>query len=157
VRIHPGHARQSNQPLTVINRLRLHPRHVLAGTTLVAGIATAWSLWFSVGLGLIPCDLCWYQRILMYPLTVILGVATYEHRPQVWRTVIPLAVAGGVIAAYQSLLQITATSCAVGGGCGIVQWKLPVLGLTIPNLSLLAFLLILLGASIARELDFCSK
>jgi disulfide bond formation protein DsbB len=137
----------------VTDRIPINSRLILAATTVIAAIATIWSLWFSIELGLVPCDLCWYQRILMYPFTIVLGVAAYDQRPEVWRTVIPLAVGGGMIAAYHSLLQITATSCGVGGGCGIVHWKLPVLGLTIPNLSLLSFLLILLGVSAARELQ----
>lgn len=114
----------------------------LAGATLVATIATAGSLWFSLGLGLVPCELCWYQRILMYPLVVILGVATLERRPGVWRTVLPLALLGGGIAAYHSILQVTTDSCSFGGSCAIVQWQSPVVGLSIPNLSLLGFLLL---------------
>ncbi|MXR43068.1 disulfide bond formation protein B [Halobaculum sp. WSA2] len=122
----------------VHDRLRL----VLASATLIAGIATAGSLWFSLGLGLAPCDLCWYQRILMYPLVVILGVATIEARPAVWRTVIPLSVPGGVTAAYHSILQVTTTTCSFEGSCAAVQWQAPILELTIPNLSLLAFLFV---------------
>ncbi|WP_114579597.1 disulfide bond formation protein B [Saliphagus sp. LR7] len=120
------------------DRIRL----VLGSATLVAGIATAGSLWFSFGLGLVPCDLCWYQRILMYPLVVVLSVATIEARPAVWRTVIPLSVLGGVTAAYHSVLQATTTTCSFGGSCGAVQWQEPIFGLTIPNLSLLAFILV---------------
>lgn len=117
------------------DRIRLF----LGSATLVAGIATAGSLWFSLGLGLVPCDLCWYQRILMYPLVVVLGVATIKARPAVWRTVIPLSVLGGVIAVYHSVLQATTTTCSFDGSCATVQWQAPILGLTIPNLSLLAF------------------
>ncbi|MFC4451979.1 disulfide bond formation protein B [Halorussus aquaticus] len=120
------------------DRIRL----VLGSATLIAGIATAGSLWFSLGLGLVPCDLCWYQRILMYPLVVVLGVATIEARPAVWRTVIPLSVIGGVTAANHSVLQATTTTCSFEGSCAAVQWQAPMLGLTIPNLSLLAFLLV---------------
>jgi hypothetical protein len=76
---------------------------VLGSATLIAGIATAGSLWFS--LGLVPCDLCWYQRILMYPLVMVMGVAAIEARPTVWRTSIPLSVLGGVIATYHTVLQ----------------------------------------------------
>lgn len=114
----------------------------LASGTLVAIVATAGSLWFSLGLGLVPCDLCWYQRILMYPLIVILGVATVERRPGVYRTVLPLSLLGLLIASYHSVLQATTTTCSFGGVCAVVQWRLPLLGLTIPNLSLTAFVLI---------------
>jgi len=105
----------------------------------VAAFATAGSLWFSLGLGLNPCTLCWYQRILMYPLVVVLGVATLERRPGVYRTVLPLTLPGLGIAAYHSVLQATTTRCTLAGPCAAVQWRAPVVGLTVPNLSLLAF------------------
>lgn len=117
-------------------------REWLAAGTVVAVIATVGSLWFSLGLGLVPCELCWYQRILMYPLVVILGVAAFEMRSKVWRTVVPLSLLGTAIAAYHSVLQLTTTSCTFSGSCAVVQWRLPVLGMSIPNLSLTAFLLI---------------
>ncbi|MCD2200690.1 disulfide bond formation protein B (plasmid) [Halobacterium sp. NMX12-1] len=117
-------------------------RVVLGVATLVATIATLGSLWFSLGLGLVPCDLCWYQRILMYPQVVILGVATLESRLNVWRTVLPLSAAGIIIAAYQSYLQATTTTCGFEGACAVVQWRSPILRVTIPNLSLIAFVLV---------------
>jgi disulfide bond formation protein DsbB len=123
----------------------------LGTATAIAAVATAGSLWFSLGLGLIPCELCWYQRILMYPLVVVLGVATLERRAGVWKTALPLSVLGGTLAAYHSILQITAQSCSFGQPCGAVQWEAPVVGLTIPNLSLLGFLLVTLSVFAAVE------
>jgi len=111
----------------------------LSVATLVATVATAGSLWFSLGLGLTPCDLCWYQRILMYPLVAVLGVATAERRPAVVRTALPLVGVGLSLAAYHSYLQATMSECTIGGPCATVQWQSPVVGLTIPNLSLVAF------------------
>lgn len=120
----------------------LFPRALLAFGTLVALVATAGSLYLSLGLGLIPCELCWYQRILMYPLVAVLGVALVEGRETVYRTAIPLALPGAGIASYHSYIQIypNASSCTVG--CSAVQYT--VFGLTIPNLSLIAFVTILL-------------
>ncbi|SDG01902.1 disulfide bond formation protein B [Halorientalis regularis] len=118
------------------------PAAWLTAGTLVAAVATAGSLFFSLGLGLVPCDLCWYQRILMYPLVVVLGVATVELRPAVWKTALPLSLAGLALASYHSVLQVTSSSCAFGGACAAIQWRLPILGLTIPNLSLLGFALV---------------
>ncbi len=117
-------------------------RYWLAAATVIAAVATAGSLWFSLGLGLWPCKLCWYQRILMYPLVVVLGVATLERRDEVYRTALLLSVPGLVLAAYHSYLQASTSRCAFGGGCAFVQWRLPVLGLTIPNLSLVGFVLV---------------
>lgn len=124
-------------------------RIALVAGTVVAAVATAGSLWLSLGLGLTPCRLCWYQRILLYPLVVVLGVAAFEDRPGVLATAAPLAVAGAAVAAYHSWLQLTTTSCGFGTvSCAAVVWRSPVVGLTVPNLSLAAFLLILgaLGA-----------
>ena len=117
----------------------------LAAGTIVAAVATAWSLYLSLGLGLLPCELCWYQRILMYPLTVILGVAALENRSGVYRTALPLSVLGAGIAAYHSWLQVSGGSgtCSIGGGCSAVQYRF--LGLSVPNLSLIAFVLVSLA------------
>ena len=125
-------------------------RALLAFGTLVASVATAGSLYLSLGLGLVPCELCWYQRILMYPLVIVLGVAVLGDRSRVYRTALPLSVLGALLAAYHSWLQASAASgvCTVGS-CGAVQFR--VLGLTIPNLSLLAFLLVT-GALVALRL-----
>jgi disulfide bond formation protein DsbB len=124
-------------------------RSLLAALTLVAGVATAGSLYFSLGLGLVPCELCWYQRVLMYPLVVVGGVAALEVRLAAWKTVLPLSLGGFAVAAYHVYLQVTpaaAGSCSIGGGCAAIQY--PMLGglLTIPRLSLLAFLLVSLLA-----------
>ena len=43
----------------------------------VAAVSTAGSFWFSEVGGFVPCEFCWYQRILMYPLVVVLGVAVW--------------------------------------------------------------------------------
>ena len=124
----------------------------LAGATLVAAVATAGSLYLSEVLGLIPCELCWYQRILMYPLVIVVGVAALEKRVGAYRTALPLSITGVAVAAYHSYLQVAVepTTCTVGG-CGTVQYQ--VLGLTIPNLSLLAFVsisVVLMIAAIER-------
>lgn len=122
------------------------PRQLLGLATLVAVVATAGSLYFSLGLGLVPCELCWYQRILMYPLTVVLGVAAIENRPGVVRTALPLSVVGLVVATYHVILQVDPSmsgTCSVGGGCSSILY--PMVGglLTIPRLSLIAFVLVI--------------
>jgi disulfide bond formation protein DsbB len=140
-------------------------RRLLAATTVVALVATAGSLYASVGLGLVPCGLCWYQRICMYPLVVVLGVAAVEDRPGAWRTALPLAVVGAGVAAYHVALQArlvgTGGTCSIGGGCASVQY--PMLGrlLTIPRLSLVAFALVVAGlvvvAVAARETNVAGQ
>jgi disulfide bond formation protein DsbB len=119
-------------------------RALLVGSTLVAVVATLGSLWFSLGLGLSPCDLCWYQRILMYPLVVVLGVAAFDRNRTVWRTGLPLSAFGSALAAYHVYLQVapSGATCSVGGGCAAVRYPMAGGLLTIPRLSLFAFLLI---------------
>jgi disulfide bond formation protein DsbB len=123
---------------------RVGDEQLLAGGAAVALVATAGSLFLSEGWGLVPCRLCWYQRILMYPLVVVLGVATLEGRPGVARTALPLSVGGVAVSTYHSWLQVSAASggCGLGGGCSAVQYRLEPLGLTVPNLALVAFLLV---------------
>jgi len=120
--------------------VRVAVRQWLLAATLIATVASSGSLYLSLGLGLTPCHLCWYQRILMYPLVVILGVGTVETRVQVLRTASPFAIAGIVVAAYHSWLQATTATCGFSGTCAVVQYRL--LGMTIPNMSLVAFLLL---------------
>ena len=124
---------------------RFDPAALLAVGTLVALVATAGSLYLSLGLGLVPCELCWYQRILMYPLVVVFGVALVERRLGVYRTVLPLSTLGTVLAAYHSWLQLSAGGRCSFGGCAAVQLR--VVGLTIPNLSLVAFVLVTAAAA----------
>jgi disulfide bond formation protein DsbB len=124
------------------------PRAIVGLTTVVAAVATVGSLYFSLGLGLIPCELCWYQRILMYPLVVVLGVATLDGNERVWRTALPLSTFGTVVAAYHSYLQVNPDIggvCGVGGGCAAVLYPMAGGLLTIPRLSLVAFLLVTAG------------
>lgn len=67
--------------------------------------ATLGSLFFSEGLGFIPCTLCWYQRILMYPLAILLGIAFYHNDRSAYRNVLPFSVAGMLLSGYHYALQ----------------------------------------------------
>ncbi len=89
---------------------------------LVAIVATAGSLYFSEVRSFVPCALCWWQRILMYPLVVVLGVATFRQDAAVWRTALPLSVLGLGTSTYHYLVQkvpgfAPPASCASGVPC----------------------------------------
>ncbi|WP_336345558.1 disulfide bond formation protein B [Halalkalicoccus ordinarius] len=128
---------------------RIGSRGWLALGTLFAAVATAGSLYFSEVLGLVPCELCWYQRIFMYPLIPVLGIAAIENRPDVYRTALALAVPGAGIAAYHSAIQrLGGESCSIGSGCTTIQYEL--LGLSIPNMAFLAFVLVSVAVLAAR-------
>ena len=73
---------------------------------LVVTTATAGSLYFSEVVGLTPCLLCWYQRIAMYPLVLLLGVAWLAKDDGVWRYALPLSGLGFVISLYHYVIQL---------------------------------------------------
>lgn len=114
-----------------------------------AAIATAGSLFFSEVMQLPPCVLCWYQRIAMYPLAVILTVGILSRDSHVRRYVLPLALIGLTIAVYHNLLYYgilpeSITPCTAGVSCTSrqIEW----LGfITIPLMSLTAFTVITLS------------
>lgn len=120
--------------------------------TLAAWAAVAGSLFFSEVLALPPCDLCWWQRVLFYPLAWIFPAALLrrDHRGAVWYG-FPLAFGGWLIALYQSLLQwglIDQSSfipCSVGNPCGIVSWSWLNGLVTIPAIALAGFTVVLLS------------
>lgn len=125
---------------------------------LVAVVATLGSLYFSEVRLYVPCALCWYQRILMYPLVVVLGIASFKQDAQVVRYALPLAGLGALFAAYHYAQQkipgfAGPTLCRVGVPCTVeyINW----LGfITIPFLALVAFVLIialLLGVRYATK------
>ena len=77
----------------------------LYGAWVVSLVATFGSLYFSEIKGFIPCELCWYQRIFMYPLTLILGIGTFQNDSSVKKFVLPLALIGGSISLMHYLEQ----------------------------------------------------
>ena len=90
----------------------------------VAGVSTAASLWFSEVGGFIPCELCWYQRILMYPLVVVLGVAVWRGDDLLRWRVLPLSLLGMAVSGYHAQLQWfpnQGSSCDVAVPC-TQQW-----------------------------------
>lgn len=115
---------------------------------IVSLIATLGSLYFSEIKGYIPCELCWYQRIAMYPLSIILGIAAYENDNNMKKYVLPLSIIGGLISIFHYLEQkVPAMSaietCKRGVPCNVdyINW----LGfITIPFLAFIAFSLITL-------------
>jgi disulfide bond formation protein DsbB len=116
-------------------------RALLGAGWLIAVVATAGSLNYQYGLGLFPCELCWYQRILMYPLVVVLGYATLTDQVDAHRLLLPLSIPGIAVSAYHSYLQTTPRLQCSFAGCGRVQFRL--FGtLTIPNQALVAFSLL---------------
>lgn len=114
----------------------------------VAVIATMGSLYFSEVKGYIPCNFCWYQRILMYPLVIILGIAAVRKDERQSVYVSSLAMIGWLIAAVHYLMQKTSLFQTLESGCGIIPCAGEYINwygfITIPFLSLVAFTLIII-------------
>ena len=72
-----------------------------------AWIAMCGSLYFSEVKGYIPCTLCWYQRILMYPLTVIIAIGLLRRDWHLPYYILPLSIFGMCVSTYHYLLEKT--------------------------------------------------
>jgi len=120
------------------------------------GLSLAWavaltamlgSLYFSEVMGFIPCDLCWYQRILMYPLVLLLGIAAIRKDGNIAVYALPMSVIGFLLSSYHYMLQ--KTDWLDGSGdkfCSIVPCNTVYINwmgfITIPFLAGTAFLII---------------
>lgn len=120
----------------------------------IAAVATAGSLYYSEVAGFTPCKLCWFQRILMYPLALLLPIGLLRRDRGLAWYVVPLALLGGLIALYHVLLQKTSwfkDACAANGEVPCSSDYIYWLGfITIPVLALTAFVLILLAITAWR-------
>jgi disulfide bond formation protein DsbB len=126
----------------VIARINAASRYI---ALLAAWIATSGSLFMSEVLLWVPCVLCWYQRILMYPLTLLLTVGILRRDRGLHLYVLPLSLLGAIVALYHYLLVKTdflpLPPCTASIPCTIVYMN--VLGfINVPFLALTAFLLI---------------
>ena len=121
---------------------------------LVALTATLGSLYLSEVAHFVPCKLCWYQRIAMYPLVPILGVAALKRDPGVWRYTVPVAAIGAAISIYHYQLERfptqTSVSCSAEAPCTVVWiWKFHFV--SIPFMALSGFALIVALLIVARS------
>lgn len=114
---------------------------------LTAWVATSGSLYMSEALGWVPCLFCWYQRILMYPIALLLTVGLLKRDNGVNKYILALSIPGIVMAAYHYLYQKSdvlrgIAPCTVGVPCSAdyLNWLNGLV--TIPFLALIAFLII---------------
>ena len=115
------------------------------------------SLYFSEVTGFTPCTLCWYQRILMYPLAglITLGIMRRDHHLP--HLVLPFSLLGQGFSVYHFLLQKTPylgspSSCGIGVTCSTVwiDWFGIV---TIPLLAMGGFMVITTGMLLVIATD----
>ncbi len=112
----------------------------------VAGSAMAASLYYSEIAGFLPCEFCWYQRIAMYPLAVLLGVAVVTRRYIDIRFTAVIAVIGLALSVYHYQLQLFPDqgSACVGGVACTAKYVEAFGFATIPFMAGAAFLSVIL-------------
>lgn len=126
--------------------------HLVGIVSAVTGTATLGSLYLSEVAGYIPCDLCWVQRIFMYPLAVITTVALIRRRgADLWAYAVPLAAIGLPISIWHIVIQRLP---AAGGACDPAVpcssiWIERFGFVTIPVMAGAAFLLVLVAGWVA--------
>ena len=131
---------------------------------------TAWTLLFAAAMlalcaslavlfigeimGQAPCNLCWFQRAFMFPLAIILPIAAYRSDADVWVYGLPLAIAGGVVAAFHTLVYFGLVSEAIrpctatGPSCSGADMTIG--GAPLPLLSLVTFSVIATSLVVAK-------
>ena len=119
---------------------------LLVSAWLLATLSTAGALFMGEVMGMTPCNLCWFQRVAMFPLVVILGMAAYRNQREGAWYALPLAVFGAATALYQTLLIAgwvpkAWVPCGAGASCANQSLEF-FYGIQIPWLSLAAFVLI---------------
>ena len=115
---------------------------------LVSASATAGSLFYSEIANYVPCELCWFQRICMYPLSILTLLMALANDHRAARYLLPLPIVGAGLAIYHMLVergvvgQSAGCSISAPGGCA-TKWVDEFGYLTIPTLTLTAFALVL--------------
>lgn len=129
------------------NFLRKIPDQIIHYALLIqAAIATGWSLFFSEVMELPPCVLCWYQRIAMYPIVILVMVGILRNDKKLYVNVLALSIPWLIISIYHNLLYWnilpeSVAPCTQGVSCTtkFFEW----FGfITIPFMALVAFTVI---------------
>ena len=128
-------------------------KNALLFAFIVALIATSGSLFYSEIAGYDPCKLCWFQRIFMYPLIILFGIALIKKTRSVVHYAIPMSIIGGFIAAYHYAIQRLnySASCSADGTSCTAKYMFHYGYITIPMMALTAFILIIILCFILRS------
>lgn len=119
------------------------------------------SLYYSEVRGYIPCQLCWYQRILIYPIVVIIIVGLIRNDKKLYLYVLPLGIIGWLIAFYHTLLQNgivpeTSITCDITASCG-TKYVNYFGFISIPVMALIAFSVIIASMLIMKKSSQITK
>lgn len=112
---------------------------------LIAAVSMAGSLYFSESANFVPCKLCWFQRIAMYPLAVLLLIAAARRDDGIRRYAIPLASIGAAISTYHYLIEwrpsLGSGTCDITAPC-TVPWFRQFGFISLPFMALSGFVAI---------------
>ncbi|MCL5432699.1 MAG: disulfide oxidoreductase [Patescibacteria group bacterium] len=132
--------------------IKLINRNFLILGFIIACFATLGSLYFSEIAGFIPCRLCWFQRIFMYPQSVLFLIAYIKKDKNIFNYTLYLSLIGAVISLYHIYVQrfVTVAVCAIGESC-TTNFFTYFGYITIPVMSLTAFILILILSILKKK------
>ena len=122
---------------------------------IIASVSTIGSIFFSFVMEFAPCVLCWYQRIFLFPLVIILAIGLFPFDKSVVKYAFPLAIAGWLTALYHNLVYAkiipeSIQPCTQGVSC--TEEYINLFGfLSIPMLSLLSFSIIIVFLVILKK------
>jgi disulfide bond formation protein DsbB len=127
---------------------------------LVALVTTLGSLYFSQVAHFTPCALCWYQRIAMYPLSIVLLVAAIRRDRGIAWYVVPVATIGALFATYHTQLQAFpqqhSAFCTLTEPCTVrYVWEFGFVSL--PFMALSAFVFIITMTVLAARADISEE
>ena len=129
--------------MTSFPLLAPHKWRPLGAAWTIALLSSLAVLFVGEVMGQAPCDLCWFQRAFMFPLAIVLAVGAFGSDGGTWRYGLPLAVIGGGVALYHSLLYAGVIAEALepcGQGPSCTDAAMTIFGfLPLPFLSLAAF------------------
>ncbi|MFA7245472.1 MAG: disulfide bond formation protein B [Candidatus Magasanikbacteria bacterium] len=114
---------------------------------LMALFSALLSLYYSEIVGYLPCSLCWWQRVFIYPQAIFLGIAYFKKEfKHSYLYALTLTILGAIIGVYQNLLYYLGTENSIACDTAVSCTKLYILEfgyVTIPMMSLTAFILMI--------------
>jgi len=126
--------------------VRLAGKFAMPLAFLIVVFATLGSLFYSDIAGFAPCNLCWFARILMYPLVVVFGVELFQKKEAAHVSGLIFSGIGVVLSLYQYLAQTLSIPLNCGAeetGASCSEIFFTFFGyVTIPMMTLTAFVLI---------------
>jgi disulfide bond formation protein DsbB len=130
-------------------------KHVLILSFLISLFASVFPMVYSEIANFLPCYLCWWQRIFMFPTVLMFGTALWDKDRKVIRYAMPILCAGFLVSAYQNFFYYFGENSNLpcdASGASCFQHLVSVFGgyISIPMLALTAFFSLLTLLAVAH-------